>query len=171
MRTTPTSSTARKNHQFLTSLEPETRKAIVDNIANHYRISAGEVLDEIYHEEAECILEYITGETRATAFLLMQEFTQLAHPFKNHREAVNRINARANEYSRTENVSLGFARLDSLSPRVKMSTLLYFEVHLGLNAVTEGVKVLDAAIKALGSMSEADYKDYVLQKQFLLSIV
>ncbi len=51
-----------KNKKFLTLIDCETKEAILTNIANHYGILNEEAEAEVTDEEAEHILDYITGE-------------------------------------------------------------------------------------------------------------
>lgn len=60
------------NQAFLNATDAKTKAAIINNIAGHYGISHAEALDEVTHAEAECILDYMTGEARTAASLLMK---------------------------------------------------------------------------------------------------
>ena len=56
---------------FLSVIDEDTKKAILQSIADHYGISAKEVYDEVTHEEAEHLLDYMVEPQRsATAFLM-----------------------------------------------------------------------------------------------------
>ena len=48
---------------------------ILTNIANHYGITPDEAKDEVLDEEAENIMDYITGSTRAAISVIYQKFT------------------------------------------------------------------------------------------------
>ena len=58
--------------KFLAATDSETKEAILKNIADHYGISRSEVLDEILDDEAEHLLDYVTGAQRSAAHLLMK---------------------------------------------------------------------------------------------------
>ena len=60
------------NATFLKSLDTATRSQILDAIASHYGITIAEVMEEVTGSEAESILDYLTGQTRAAASLLMK---------------------------------------------------------------------------------------------------
>lgn len=47
---------------------------ILDNIANHYGITRKEAMDEVLDEDAENIMDYITGDIRAAAHVFYQRF-------------------------------------------------------------------------------------------------
>lgn len=57
---------------FLNSVESATRKAILTNIGNHYGITADEAYQEVTDEDAEHLLDYVTGKERAATSLLMK---------------------------------------------------------------------------------------------------
>ena len=57
---------------FLSIIDSKTKKAILENVANHYGISESEALAEITDEEAEHLLDYLTGSIRAATSLLMK---------------------------------------------------------------------------------------------------
>ena len=56
---------------LLSSVREETKNAILDNIAEHYGISRQDALEEITGDEAEYILDYITGDLRRFVHLMM----------------------------------------------------------------------------------------------------
>lgn len=62
------------NKAFLLSLDTKTANTIVLNIANHYGISNDEVFDEIYDDESESIMDYITGNIRMSVYRLFEDF-------------------------------------------------------------------------------------------------
>jgi hypothetical protein len=53
-------------------LEAPARDSILKSIAKHYGISAREVLDEVTHDEAEHLLDYMTEPERSATSVLMQ---------------------------------------------------------------------------------------------------
>lgn len=57
---------------FLATLDKKTKKMVLDNIANHYGIDHAAVLKEITHDEAEHLLDYVTGGERAAVHLFMK---------------------------------------------------------------------------------------------------
>ena len=63
---------SQKNATFLRSLDTATRSQILDAIAVHYGITVAEVMEEVTGSEAESILDYLTGQTRSAAALLMK---------------------------------------------------------------------------------------------------
>ena len=60
---------------FLNSTDASTKNDILLNIAIHYGISTQEVLEEVTDEEAESLLDYVTGSMRSAVSVLMQKFT------------------------------------------------------------------------------------------------
>lgn len=58
---------AQINESFLCSLAGKTTNLILANIANHYGITPDEVMDEITHEDAENILDYVTVDRPAVS--------------------------------------------------------------------------------------------------------
>ncbi len=60
---------------FLNSTDAATKNDILLNIAIHYGISTQEVLEEVTDEEAESLLDYVTGSMRSSVSVLMQKFT------------------------------------------------------------------------------------------------
>lgn len=63
---------------FLDAIDEDSKTAILSNIAAHYQVSAETAYKEVTHDEAEYLLEYITGPERAATSLLMKRhgFTQ-----------------------------------------------------------------------------------------------
>jgi ribosomal protein S24E len=59
---------------FLLNTDTKTENLIVNNIAKHYGITSEEVYDEIYDEEAESLMDYITSEVRPVVSLLFNQF-------------------------------------------------------------------------------------------------
>lgn len=57
---------------FLAATDAKAKAAILDNIAQHYGITAAEAFDEVTGEGAEHLLDYVTGPERAAARVLMQ---------------------------------------------------------------------------------------------------
>jgi hypothetical protein len=57
---------------FLAATDAATRAAILGNIAQHYGITDAEAFAEVTDSEAEHLLDYVTGPTRAAASLLMR---------------------------------------------------------------------------------------------------
>lgn len=58
--------------RFFSVIPPQTRNEILDNVANHYGISRQEAFEEVTDTEAESLLDYVTGPTRAATSILMQ---------------------------------------------------------------------------------------------------
>ena len=61
------------NTAFLSAITAEARNSILAAIATNYGITLNEALDEVTHDEAEHLLEYLTGGARAAASVLMQK--------------------------------------------------------------------------------------------------
>lgn len=59
---------------FLNSLDSKTRNEILSNIANHYGITNEKAFEEVTDEEAESLLDYLTGQTRTATSVLIQRF-------------------------------------------------------------------------------------------------
>ena len=52
------------------------KNIILENIANHYGISPADAEEEITDEEAENIMDYITGTERPAFHVVYQKFIQ-----------------------------------------------------------------------------------------------
>lgn len=63
---------AQTNAKFLSSTDAATRAAVLANIAKHYGITSDEAYAEVTDEEAEHLLDYVTGPQRAATSALMQ---------------------------------------------------------------------------------------------------
>lgn len=59
--------------RFLAAITGEACASIVQAIAKHYGITEAEAYDEVTDPEAEHLLDYLTGGTRAAASVLMQK--------------------------------------------------------------------------------------------------
>jgi len=62
------------NEAFLSTLDNRTFLTVIRNIANHYGISEDEVLEEVCDNEAENIMDYITGSIRQPVSRLFNQF-------------------------------------------------------------------------------------------------
>ena len=62
------------NARFLALIPQKTAQQILENISKHYGISITEVLEEVLHEEAENLLDYVTGPERVATSVLMQKY-------------------------------------------------------------------------------------------------
>ena len=60
------------NAKFLASTDAATQTAILANIAKHYGITKDEAYAEVTDEDAEHLLDYITGPARAATSLIMK---------------------------------------------------------------------------------------------------
>ncbi len=67
---TPTN--AARTKTFFKVTDSTVKNEILDSIAAHYDITRAEALDEVTGEEAESLLDYLTGPVRAAAHLLMR---------------------------------------------------------------------------------------------------
>jgi len=63
---------AQINAKFLAATDAATKAAVLANIAKHYGITSAEAYAEVTDEEAEHLLEYVTGPERAATSLLMK---------------------------------------------------------------------------------------------------
>lgn len=63
---------AAKTERFLSRVDAATKSAILSNIAKHYGITPNEAYEEITSEDAEHLLDYVTGPERSAASLLMK---------------------------------------------------------------------------------------------------
>jgi len=63
---------AQTTARFFAATDAATRAAVLGNIANHYGITQAEALAEVTDDEAEHLLDYVTGPTRAAVSVLMQ---------------------------------------------------------------------------------------------------
>jgi hypothetical protein len=59
---------------FLETISKTAKNLILDNIANHYGISRDEAFEEVVDDEAEHLLEYITGVERNATLILMKKY-------------------------------------------------------------------------------------------------
>lgn len=57
---------------FFAATDAKTKTEILAAIANHYGISESEALEEVTDEEAESLLDYLTGYDRTATSLLMK---------------------------------------------------------------------------------------------------
>ncbi len=58
--------------KFLSETDAATKAAILENIAKHYGITSSEAFAEVTDEEAEHLLDYVTGPERTATSVLMQ---------------------------------------------------------------------------------------------------
>ncbi|AHJ13114.1 hypothetical protein [Sulfurospirillum multivorans] len=63
---------AQKNKLFLDAIDGETKAKVLANIANHYGISNEKAYEEVTDNEAEHLLDYVTGRERTATHVLMQ---------------------------------------------------------------------------------------------------
>ena len=59
---------------FFAATDAKTKTDILAAIAKHYGITESEALEEVTHEKAESLLDYLTGSIRAATSLLMQRY-------------------------------------------------------------------------------------------------
>ena len=57
---------------FFAATDAKTKTEILAAIAKHYGISESEALEEVTDEEAESLLDYLTGSIRTATSLLMK---------------------------------------------------------------------------------------------------
>jgi hypothetical protein len=60
--------------KFLACIGRETKAEILQNIAATYGISQQQAFEEVTCEEAESLLDYVTGPQRSATSVLMQKF-------------------------------------------------------------------------------------------------
>jgi len=63
-----------KTTMFLETISKTAKNLILDNIANHYGISRDEAFEEVVDDEAEHLLEYVTGVERNATLILMKKY-------------------------------------------------------------------------------------------------
>ena len=59
---------------YLNSTDLKVKNEILSNIANHYGITNEEAYEEVIDEEAENLIEYVTGNIRSAVSALIQKF-------------------------------------------------------------------------------------------------
>jgi hypothetical protein len=59
---------------FLNSLDLKVKNEILTNIANHYGISNQEACEDVTDEDAESIMDYVSGNIRQTVSLFFNKF-------------------------------------------------------------------------------------------------
>lgn len=60
------------NENFLNSLDAKTRSDILNSIAKHYGVSTVEIFEEVTHEEAEHLLDYMVEPYRSATYVIMK---------------------------------------------------------------------------------------------------
>lgn len=63
-----------KTAEFLKVIDAKAKTAILENIARNYGISREEALEEVTAEDAENLIDYVTGPERAATSCLMQKY-------------------------------------------------------------------------------------------------
>jgi len=63
---------AQINKTFLETTDAKTKNEVLSAIASHYGISKVEAMDEVCYEDAEHLLDYLTGSVRLAISLLMK---------------------------------------------------------------------------------------------------
>jgi hypothetical protein len=58
--------------KFFAATDAKTKAAVLENIASHYGITPAEAEEEVTDDEAESLLDYVTGPTRAATHVLMK---------------------------------------------------------------------------------------------------
>lgn len=58
--------------KFFAATDAKTKAAVLDNIASHYGITPAEAEEEVTDDEAESLLDYVTGPVRAATHVLMK---------------------------------------------------------------------------------------------------
>ncbi len=57
---------------FLNSIDPRSKDAILNSIANHYGISKTDAYEEVTDDEAEHLLDYLVEPVRSETSVIMQ---------------------------------------------------------------------------------------------------
>ena len=65
---------SKKNETFLKLVDSETKNQILKSISTHYGCSKEEALEEVTSDEAEHLLDYLTGNIRTATYVLMQKY-------------------------------------------------------------------------------------------------
>jgi len=63
---------AQINRKFITALDATTQAEILDNVARNYGITRQQAFEEVTDDEAEHLLDYVTGPQRMATSLLMK---------------------------------------------------------------------------------------------------
>lgn len=58
---------------FFNAATEQTKTMILKNIAGHYGITSQHAFDEVTDDEAESLLDYVTGPERAATHLIMKK--------------------------------------------------------------------------------------------------
>lgn len=66
------------NQTFLTATDAKTKAAVLTAIANHYGITQQKAMEEVTDQEAEHLLDYLTGTIRTATSLLMKRHGAMA---------------------------------------------------------------------------------------------
>jgi hypothetical protein len=74
IQTNKTMTNSKLTIAFLNSLDSKTKNSILSNIANHYGITENQAYEEVIDEDAESIMDYITGSIRTTVSLFFNQF-------------------------------------------------------------------------------------------------
>jgi hypothetical protein len=64
---------AQINRTFLSAVNSQSMASILNNIAQHYGITQQEALAEVTSDEAEHLLDYVTGPERQATLVLMRQ--------------------------------------------------------------------------------------------------
>lgn len=59
---------------FLNSIDLKTKNEILSNIANHYGVTNQQAYEEVIDEDAENLIDYITGSIRSSVSVLVKQF-------------------------------------------------------------------------------------------------
>jgi geranylgeranyl pyrophosphate synthase len=63
---------AQTTRAFFAKTDRATINKILDNVAKHYGITRADAMAEVLDDEAESLLDYVTGPERAATSLLMK---------------------------------------------------------------------------------------------------
>jgi hypothetical protein len=67
-------SNAKVTIAFFQQVDKKVKSAILGNIASHYGITEQEAYEEVTDEDAENLLEYLTGNVRHATIGLMKKY-------------------------------------------------------------------------------------------------
>lgn len=67
------------NNRFLSATDAKTHDEVMSAVASHYGITKDEAFEEVTHEDAEHLLDYLTGTIRTATSVLMRHHGLVAN--------------------------------------------------------------------------------------------
>lgn len=148
-------SNAKLNKKFLQVAPKATIDSVLNSIAKHYGTTVADIKDELTHEDAESILDYIpeSGMRRAVS-VLMQKYGIRASYLGDNMNAKSRLQATV--VTSAQNMTLGsvFDVIESASNAINKQVARVFS-ELGLK-VANGKPTFVEISKALALVNEID---------------